>query len=97
LNIFQDFQEATHPVSFFISAIIRRNNIEDISIDNVKTNEKLVIETKGADADGFGQKFTLMVGRYPVKATKNWIEANEKEIDEWDGEKLNRKMILTYV
>jgi hypothetical protein len=56
-----------------------------------------VIETKDADADGFGQKFLLMVGRYPVKATKNWIEANEKEIDEWDGEKLDRKMILTYV
>jgi ABC-type proline/glycine betaine transport system substrate-binding protein len=56
-----------------------------------------VIETKGADADGFGQKFLLMVGRYPLEAAKNWLEANEKEIDEWDGEKLDRKMILTYV
>jgi hypothetical protein len=92
-NIFQDFNEANHAVSFFIYSSIYRYNNLDISIDNVKTNEKLVIKiTNRGDVEGM-----LMIWRYPVKATKKWIEAYEKEIDEWDGEKLDRKMILTYV
>jgi hypothetical protein len=88
-NIFQDFNEADYPISFFIYAIIRRNNnIEDISYEN--DNEKLVI--KKANHDDNWEK--LLIGRYPLKTAKNWIEAKEQEIIEWDGEKLNRKINL---
>jgi hypothetical protein len=88
-NIFQDFKDAVHPVSFFIYAIIRRNNhIEDISSEN--DNEKLVI--KKANHDENWEK--LLISRYPLKAAKKWIDANEKEIIEWDRKKLNRKINL---
>jgi hypothetical protein len=64
-------------------------------MDNVKTNEKLVIKIPIlGDGDEEGM---IMIWRYPVKAAKNWIEANEKEITQWDSEKLDRKMILTHI
>jgi hypothetical protein len=88
-NIFQDFENADHPVSFFIRAIIRRNNnIEDISYEN--DNEKLVI--KKANHDENWEK--LLISRYPRKAAKKWIDGNEKEITEWKRKKLNRKISL---
>jgi hypothetical protein len=92
-NISQDFNEAKHAkdaVSFFVYTIIWENNVENISIDNVKTKEKLVIKTKAADDDRW--KIMLMIARYPLNAAKSWIEANEKEIAEWDGRKLDRKI-----
>jgi hypothetical protein len=87
---------ANHAISFFIHIRIipQNNNVEDISFEDVKTDEKLVIKTK-AEADYNGEWKTLMVSRYPLKATKNWIEANEKEIaewTEWTGRKLDRKI-----
>jgi hypothetical protein len=90
-NIYQDFNEANHAISFFIHAIIfQNNNIEDNSFENVKTNEKLVIKI----ANHGDEERMLMIWRYPLKATKNWIEANEKEITEWDSQKLDRKIIM---
>jgi predicted methyltransferase len=91
-NIFQDFQEANHAVSFFIYAIIRRNNnIEDISFEkNVKTNEKLVVKKANHDAEW--EK--LLIARYPLEAAKNRIRANVKEITEWDRETLDRTISL---
>jgi hypothetical protein len=90
-NIFQDFENADHPISFFIRAIIRRNNnIEDISYEN--DNEKLVIKKAN---HGVGEQWEkLLISRYPRKAEKNWIEANEKEITEWGWGKLNRRIRL---
>jgi hypothetical protein len=38
-----------------------------------------------------------VIGRYPRNAPKNWIEANEKEIAEWDTGKLDRKISVMSV
>jgi hypothetical protein len=82
---------ANHAVSFFIYTTIYRNdNFGDISFEDVKTNEKLVIKTK-ADKDTILQ---LMISRYPLNAAKSWIEANEKEIAEWYRKGFGRKITL---
>jgi hypothetical protein len=84
---------ATNPVSFFIYTYIDQNdNVEDISFENVKTNEKLVVKTGIYDNGWMLQK--LLVSRYPLNAAKSWIEANEKEIYEWTRWELNRKIII---
>jgi hypothetical protein len=50
-----------------------------------------VIKTK---IDGPWKK--LMISRYKSNADKNWIEANEKEISEWNTSELNRKIYLAW-
>jgi hypothetical protein len=91
-NIFQDFNIATQAVSFFIdNMIFEDDKFEDISFDNVKTNEKLVIKMK---AGGYWKRMKLLIARYPLNAANNWIEANEKEMTEWNRENLERKIVL---
>jgi hypothetical protein len=36
----------------------------------------------------------MMISRYPSEAAKDWIEANEKEICDWDEREVDRKLIL---
>jgi hypothetical protein len=82
---------ADNPISFFIyTSIIWKHNVQDISIDNVKTNEKLVIQMK---SNPYWKK--LMIWRYPLNAAKWWIEANEKAINQcrW---KIDRKINIDY-
>jgi hypothetical protein len=101
-NTFQDFQlakHADHAVSFFIYAIIRRdNNVEANSFDNLQTNEKLVIKKANYDAHYRHDEWkTLLIARYPLKAAKQWIEANEQEIMQWDDhmdKEIDRKIML---
>jgi hypothetical protein len=79
---------ANNPISFFINTSINQNdNVEDITVENVKTTEILVIKTESGD-----RWKKLMISRYLLNATKKWIEANEKEISDWDPQKLNRKI-----
>jgi hypothetical protein len=67
-------------------------------LDNACTNERLVIKTADAppitnwfDATAdFGLKKMVQISRYSVGATKEWIEANEKEIKEWKLDEQNR-------
>jgi hypothetical protein len=80
---------ANHPASFFICTSTYPEDVEDISIDNDKTNEKLVIKIAN-----HGNEEKLLISRYPLKASKNWIEANENEITQWNGETLDRKITL---
>jgi hypothetical protein len=84
---------ANNPVSFFIYTRVEQTDdtIEDISLEN-EAMEKLVIKTK-RDADD-DDDWNLLISRYPLDAAKSWIEATEKEILEWDPEKLNRKMTI---
>jgi hypothetical protein len=35
-------------------------------------------------------KKVVQISRYPIGATRKWIEANEKEIKEWNIAKQNR-------
>jgi hypothetical protein len=47
-----------------------------------------VIKTKSDDNSN-----VLMICRYPLKASKDWIEANENEITQWNEETLDRQII----
>jgi hypothetical protein len=88
LHIFQDFKMANHSVSFIIYTSIEQNyNVEGISIENIKTDEKLVIKMKADNDDSI-----LLISRYPLNAAKSWIEANESEIYELDTENVDRKI-----
>jgi hypothetical protein len=85
---------ANNPISFFIyTSIYWKYNAKDISIDNVKTNEKLVIKKMKEDGE---RKW--LISRYPLNAAKKWIETNEKEIYEWkwNNGKLNRKINMDH-
>jgi hypothetical protein len=79
---------ANNPVSFFIYIGMGDNDVQDISFENVKTQEKLVVKTIMHDL----KWKMLLISRYPLNAAKKWIEANEKEIYEWNPEKLNRRI-----
>jgi hypothetical protein len=90
----KDFETANCSVSFFVRIRIQDNASEPdyISIDNVKTNEKLVIK-KANDAAGDEWKICL-ISRHPLNAAKNWIEENKNEIFEWTNWKLNRRIFV---
>jgi hypothetical protein len=76
---------ANDPASFIIYTKLENYCVvEEISLKNVKTNEKLVIKKMDDDK--------MLISRYPLNAVKSWIEAYEKEIIEWDGRKLNRQI-----
>jgi hypothetical protein len=79
--IFKDFIEARQPISFFIYLInFRAATVQILSLDNIKTNEKLVI--KGATRKaGY-----LTISRYPIEAAEDWIEKMTKCEDEDDEE-----------
>jgi hypothetical protein len=77
---------ANDPASFIIYTRLETDCVvEDISVENVKTNEKLVIKKNDDNTE-------MLISRYPLNAAKSWIEANEKEIFEWNREKLDRKI-----
>jgi hypothetical protein len=99
LQDFQQAKHANHAVSFFINAIIRRDNNEEAdSFDNLQTNEKLVIKKANYDAHYRHDEWkTLLIGRYPLKAAKKWIEANDNELIQFDDnkeKKIDRKIML---
>ena len=50
-------------------------NVQSLSMDNEKTNEKLVI--KGAD-ESYGDVF---ISRYPVGVSDKWIDEMSKILD----------------
>jgi hypothetical protein len=93
-NILKDFSNAIRPVSFFVHLqIFRHENAErqDISLDNGRTNERLVIKT----IDRYS--LVVLISRYSVGANQQeWIEANEREIMEWDFHEQNRRIRFDY-
>jgi hypothetical protein len=96
----QDFSKATCPISFFV--YVRQFGADENSLwqdccwDNACTNERLVIKRADAPPMVFGYaadldcKKVVQISRYPLGATKEWIEANEKEIKEWKLDEQNR-------
>jgi hypothetical protein len=88
MTIFQDFLEANHPVSFYIRLILPENFQQQISLENNKTNEKLVVKVKAG---------RLLISRHSSKAAKHKIEEEEKEISEWKsyGDNGPRRICLT--
>jgi hypothetical protein len=65
----------------------------NISLENDRTNEKLVIKKiqfnqQSTNGDG------LLISRYPMEANDKWIEENENEILDWDFSQQNRQINL---
>jgi hypothetical protein len=91
LSTFQDFLEASNAVSFFISLEVPKNFQLEISLENNKTNEKLLVKTQAGKYDS--QR--LLISRHSSKAAKNKIEEEEKEITEWECYDGPRRIHLT--
>jgi hypothetical protein len=70
--------EAKQPVSFFIhlNHFLTAHTVQSFSLDNSKTNEKLVI--KGATR----RWGPMTISRYPMEAAEAWIEEMAKYEDE---------------
>jgi hypothetical protein len=67
-------------------------NVQSESVDNNMTQEKLVI--KGVDND------RVTISRYPIKASVEWIEEIEKNVEdmeeEWNYVNLKRRIELDF-
>jgi hypothetical protein len=85
----KDFPNAIRPVSFFVYVQIFRHESaerQDICLHNGQTNERLVIKTINRHS------LVMLISRYSVGANQEWIEANEREIMEWDFHEQNRRI-----
>jgi hypothetical protein len=90
LYFLKDFKRANKSSSFFIHIYYdQKKNLPSVCLNNAETNEQLVI--KMIDW-AYGRQ--MMISRYPSEASKDWIEANEKELCEWDLWNVDRKFIL---
>jgi hypothetical protein len=69
--------DANQAVSFFASFwfIDTAANVQSISLDNHKTQEKLVIQ-----GNDLHPKILVTISRYPMGPTEEWIEENAKSI-----------------
>jgi hypothetical protein len=75
----QDFVEADHAVSFSIRLAVPENFQQEFSLNNKKTNEKLVIKLKVKPYEKI-----LLITRHALNAAKHKIEKDEREILEWN-------------
>jgi hypothetical protein len=75
---FKDFMEARLPISFFIHLDHFRDadTVQSFSLDNAKTNEKLVIKRVTRRSD------SMTISRFPMDAAEEWIEEMAKYEDE---------------
>jgi ABC-type proline/glycine betaine transport system substrate-binding protein len=63
-------------------------------LDNASTNERLTIKTiRPPPMYRYMHNNVVQILRYPMDATKEWIEANEKEIKEWKFDKETSRCI----
>jgi hypothetical protein len=86
---------ATSPISFFMKIFVDGNiDGQDVSLDNTETNEKLLIKTINPDEDEPKGPGMLLFSRYPMEASKKWVKDNEKEILNWNFDKMKRKIYL---
>jgi hypothetical protein len=80
----QDFLEADHAVSFFIRIAVPKSFQLKISLNNNKTNEKLVVKAEAELAGLRRYEQRLLISRHPSTAAKHKLEEDEKQIFEWD-------------
>jgi hypothetical protein len=70
-------------------------------MENGETKEKLVIK-KVATSEHRAFYYPArneemaLISRYPLGAGKRWIEANEREALDWDFNRQNDRICLTY-
>jgi hypothetical protein len=92
MTIFQDFVEANHAVSFFIRVNVPVNFQQQISLNNDKTNEKLVVKAEVYEKGSDGNK--LLISRHSSKAAKHKLEEDEKEVLEWEDYRGYKRICL---
>jgi hypothetical protein len=67
-------------------------DVQSVSLDNAKTQEKLVINP--------GDNECMTISRYPMKASVEWINEMEKSIEdmeeEWNSENQKRRIELNF-
>jgi hypothetical protein len=90
--LFQDFQMATDPATFFIQINLPKAflPLEHIILDNGNMKERLEIKMDEAKVQ---EEVVLQISRCPLASTKKWIEENENEILSWDISEYNEKTI----
>jgi hypothetical protein len=95
MNIFQDFLEANNAVSFFIRLDVPKHFKPEISLENNKTNERLVFKavSEGKETVIYGEQ-RLLISRHSSKDAKHKIEEEEKEISEWNKYRGPRRIYL---
>jgi hypothetical protein len=75
------------PVCFFIRIwVTDYDKVEwqrDISQKNVKTQERLVIKKVSHNPKRCLDERLRLISRYPLGATKQWVEANEEAVLDW--------------
>jgi hypothetical protein len=81
--------EAKQPISFFIYingfGASNANTVQSFSLENAKTNEKLVMK------EVTRRWSPMTISRYPMGATEEWIKEmakywDEDEYDEYEGQ-----------
>jgi hypothetical protein len=66
---------------------------QDSSTENGETKEKMVIKKVGPTVRVYQQTMAL-ISRYPLGADKRWIEANEREVLDWQFDEQNGRICL---
>jgi hypothetical protein len=89
---------AKQPISFFVRLQLPDNwdlatTEEFIWFDNGQTNERLVMAIRQVQQWGSVNK-VMLISRYPMEATSQWIEANEQEALDWIFYKQKRRIYL---
>jgi hypothetical protein len=85
-------------VSFFVRLHLPDNwdlatTEEFIWLDNGQTNDRLVMAIRKVQQWGSLNK-VMLISRYPMEATNQWIEANEQKALNWVFYKQKRRIYL---
>jgi hypothetical protein len=93
---------ATDPVTFFLRINLPKafQPLEAICLDNGKTKERLLAKMEKAktwerrEEDHCDWESVLLISRYPLASTKQWIVENEKEVLNWYFANTDRAIFL---
>jgi hypothetical protein len=82
--------KATESASFFIRIVVQCDDYsKGVSLENCQTKEKLVINSIPNDDD-----VLLLISRHPMDVTNEWIAQNQKELLDWNFDKVGRQIRL---
>jgi WD40 repeat protein len=85
--------KATQPASFFIRIVVKRHDHrKNVFLENTKTKEKLVIKAISKHGD-----VLLLISRHPMDVTNAWIAQNQKEVLDWNFDKVGRQIRLNRI
>jgi hypothetical protein len=90
---------ANERVSFFVRLHLPDNwdlatTEEFMWLDNCQTNERLVIVLRKVHQHRGSVKKVMLISRYPMEATNQWIEINEQEALDWIFYKQKRRILF---